>query len=211
MRRRNRQPGQPTPLRHTVEAGTPDAYLWAPFGRSMLGGLASLAPFALLLVVGSMAWAPNDLGFADRVAHGVNALGIMLAMGGFTIAPVLGGLYCALWALMSRGLVHVLRREPRLMPHMALHAAGGAVLLLAVSMGALQLSLSRQGLDSIVDAPSFMTLLIGAPLVGAAGAALGVWAIRREITWYVTVVRPPLPNVFDFVEGKRDRGEFERL
>lgn len=211
MRRRNRQPGQPTALRRAVEAGTPGAYLWAPFGKSMLGGLASLAPFALLMLVGSMAWAPSDLPPADRVAHGLNAFGAALATGGFTVVPVLGAAYCALWALMSRVLVHTLRQEPRLMPHMGLHAAGGAVLLLAGAMGVLQLSLASQGLGSLTDAPSFMTLLVGAPLVGAAGAALGVWAIRRDITWHVTIVRPPLPNVFDFVEGKRDRAEFERL
>jgi hypothetical protein len=53
--------------------------------------------------------------------------------------------------------------------------------------------------------------MIGTPLLGARGSIIGRRVLASGIFWHVRIGRKPLPPVFDFVEGKHHRGEFERM
>lgn len=56
-----------------------------------------------------------------------------------------------------------------------------------------------------------MRTFVGAILIGAAGSLIGRRVIAPGIQWHAWVIRTPLPDVFGFVEGKRDRDDFERM
>lgn len=203
--------GQLKPLRVRVEIGTKDAYLWAPFGDHMKAGLVSLLPILIVAFVAAAGYLPGDTSFSDRVFGSVGAVGDTIVTFGWVLILV-GALYCAAWAAMSVILVHLFRYRPSFYTHLASHAiAGGLILgLLTVGIVALRRSDELAG-AAIWELEGFAPDILAAIAIGMVGAAVGAWALRRLLFWYVTKEREPLKDVFEFVEGKRLKGEFERL
>ncbi len=202
---------QPTPLRVPVEIGTKDAYLWAPFSEHMKAGLASLLPILVLNLIASAGFVDGNPSVSARVFAAFNATGTFLATLGWVLIAGCA-LYCWLWASMSQKLVHLLRYRKSFYTHLAAHAVVGAVILFLLSMGMLYLA-QRSALAGapLWDADPFVPLALGSPAVGAVGAAVGMWALRSHLHWYVSKEREPLKDVFTFVPGHRSKDEFERL
>lgn len=178
-----------------------------------MGGLATAGPLTLLLLIGTIAQqAPSNLSVPDQILSGFNSFGSFVATGGFAIAPTFLAIFCVVWAAVSKLAVHLRRHDARLLGHIAVHApleaaAMAALAILFATIG----GLASHGEAAFWEADSFLTLVTGVPLAVAASTAFGVWAIRKDITWHVTIVRPPLKNVLDFVDRKRDKDEFERM
>jgi hypothetical protein len=211
MVRPRRVKGQLKPLRMRVEIGTKDAYLWAPFGDHMKAGLVSLVPVLILAVVAAAGYLPGDSSFFDRVIGGLGSVGSTIVTFGWTLI-VVGSLYCAAWAMMSMLLVRLFRHRPSFYVHLAAHAIAGGLILVFLMVGLLVL---RRGDElagmQIWQLEGFTPDVLAAFAMGAVGAAVGAWALKGLLFWYVTKEREPLKDVFEFVEGKHLRDDFERL
>jgi hypothetical protein len=210
MARRNFASGHSKPLRVPVEIGTPGAYLWAPFSEHMKAGVVSLVPMALLNVVAVAGYAEGHPSILGRIMEGIlGTVALFTTLGWVLLAAC--AIYCAGWAAMSAWLVRLLRRRPSFYAHLVAHAVTGAAITLALAMGVLYLAVHDDLAGaSLTDADTFGALAIGAPAVGAIGAALGFWALRSSLAWYVNTERAPLKDVFVFVEGRHARSEFGR-
>ena len=187
----------PKPLRRELPDFEPGAYLFARFGVHWRAGAASLIPFAILY------FTTQPLGSAMTA----------LTMGGYVIGPAVVGLFATLWAVMSVGLLHVLRHDTRTWLHYTVYAAAGAVglwLLAMLSLVAVHAYNTQGGLD-FWHAESFAGFMWASPLLGAVASIVGRRTLASGIRWTKTIVRPPLPDVFTFVDGKHDRDEFHRL
>lgn len=186
----------PKNVRQGLSRYEPGAHLWAPFVAHWRGGVASLLSFAIAY----FATVPFDEAMA------------LLTLGAFTVVPIAGALYATVWAAMSVAILHHLRYRDSLRVHLAWYAGVGAAVLTIVVIVAL--TLSRGAATGYYDpstSPQFFSFLIGAPLVGAVGAAFGRWAMDKSIFWHRWIVRDPLPDVFKFVERKHDKDDFKRL
>lgn len=187
----------PKRVRQQLSVWEEGAFLFATFISHWKAGFASLLPFAVIY------FTVQPLGDAIQ----------SIAMGGYTIAPVLVAIYATGWAAMSYGLLHLLRRNERAWFHYAAWTVTGAVTLFLVGIGFLSLvTLIGEGSSaSPMDHKSWDLFLWATPLLGAFGAFIGRFVLRNFITWHITIDRKPLPNVFEFVPGKRDKREFEKL
>jgi len=187
---------KPTNLRQSVTEWEPGAFLYATFGSHWKAGAASLIPFGVIY------FTAQPLGSAIQ----------SIAMGGYTIAPAVVGVFATGWAGMSYALLHLLRTEQRVTVHYATWTATGAILLLLVALGTLTLvTWASEGLVDPTTHHSWNTMLWAAPLIGGLGSFIGRFALRNYVSWHVWLERKALPDVFDFVEGKRDKDEFERM
>lgn len=186
----------PKSVRQQVSRWEAGAHLYATFGSHWKAGAASLIPFAVVY------FTAQPLGSAIQG----------IAMGGYTIAPFIVAVFATGWAAMSYGLLHVLRMDQRIWVHYLSWTLSGAASLLVVAMGILTLvTWASEGHLDPTQHQSWGTILWGAPLFGGLGAFIGRFVLRNYITWHIWIVRKPLPPVFDFVEGKRDKNEFERM
>ncbi len=186
----------PRSVRQQVSQWEPGAHLYATFGSHWKAGAAALIPFAVVY------FTAQPLGTA--VAG--------IAMGGYTIAPFIIGVFATGWAAMSYGLLHVLRKDDRVWVHYLSWSLSGAVALLVVALGVLTLvTWASEGIVNPTLHKSWGVMLWGAPLFGALGSFVGRFVLRNYITWHIFIERNPLPDVFDFVQGKRDKNDFERL
>jgi uncharacterized membrane protein YeaQ/YmgE (transglycosylase-associated protein family) len=187
---------KPKNVRQGLTTYEPGAHLYASFVTHWKGGVASMIPFGVLYF--------TTQPFEQAMTT--------LATGGFTIGPAIIGITALAWALMSMAVLQRLRFRDSLRLHLLVYAITGAVVLLTLAMVALTLV---QGLKDGVYDPStsdaFSRMLIGAPIVGALGSVIGRWTIDSGTAWHRMIVREPLPDVFTFVEGKRDKDEFKRM
>ena len=186
-----------TPLRRTLTDFEPGAFLYANFGVHWRAGAATLIPFGILY------FTTQPLGAAMT----------SLTMGGFVIGPLVVGFFATAWALMSVQLLHWLRNDTRTWLHYTVYAVAGAVglfLLAMLSLVAVQAYNTQGGLD-FWNAAAFTGFLWAAPLLGAIASIVGRRTLAPGIHWTVEIERPPLPDVFTFVEGKHDKGEFQRM
>ena len=187
---------KPTNLRQPVTGWEAGAFLYATFGSHWKAGAASLIPFGVIY------FTAQPLGTAIQ----------SIAMGGYTIAPAVIGVFATGWAAMSFLLLHLLRFEKRVTVHYAVWSATGAALLLVVALAILSIvTWASEGFVNPTSHHSWNTMLWAAPLLGALGSFIGRFTLRSYISWHVWLERKPLPPVFDFVEGKRDKDEFERM
>ncbi|MBN2176733.1 MAG: hypothetical protein JW722_03650 [Demequinaceae bacterium] len=211
MVQRKKAQGQMKPQRIKVEIGTEGAYLWAPFGDHMKAGLLSLLPVLVINLVASAGFVEGNPSVSDRIVQAVNSTGQLIATFGWVLIFA-GGLYCAAWGAMSMGLVRLFRYRPSFYLHLAAHAVAGAVIVGVLSVWILSVG-QRDALAGapVWDSEYFQPLVVGAPAVGAIGAAAGMWALKSFLYWYVTKEREPLKDVFTFVEGHHQKDEFERL
>jgi hypothetical protein len=208
---RKRVKGALKPQRVKVEIGTKDAYLWAPFGDHMKAGLVSLLPVLLINLVASAGFVEGNPSISDRIFSAVNGTGQLVSTLGWVLIFA-GALYCALWAAMSTLLVHLLRYRPSFYVHLAAHALAGAIIVTVLTVGILALGQRPELAGAPVwESKYFMPLAIGSPAVGAVGAAIGMWALRGMLFWYVTKEREPLKDVFQFVEGHHTKDDFKPL
>jgi hypothetical protein len=208
---RRRVSGQLKPLRVRVEIGTPGSFLWASFGDHMKAGVVSLLPLVLLNIVAAAAEVEGDPAVAQRILQGFNSTGALVTTLGWVLIAACAA-YCAVWAAMSSGLVRLFRFRPSFYVHLATHAVSGAIVTLALCLGILWLNVH----DELAGAPlwqadTFVPLALGAPAVGAVGAALGMWTLKSYLGWYRLQEREPLKDVFTFVDGRHTKDEFERL
>jgi hypothetical protein len=185
------------PLRRTVDTQEPGAFLSASFGVHWRAGAASLIPFAIIY------FTTQPLGSALTT----------LTMGGYVIGPLVVGFFATSWALMSLALLHALRFDTRTWLHYLVYAVAGAIglfLLAMLSLLAVQAYNTQGGLD-FWHADSFSGFVWAAPLLGAIASIVGRRVLATGIRWTVLIERPPLPDVFTYVEGKHDRDEFQRM
>lgn len=186
-----------TPLRRQVPEYEEGAFLYAGFGVHWRAGAASLIPFGILY------FTTQPFGAAMT----------SLTMGGFIIGPAVVGFFATAWALMSVRLLHWLRNDTRPWMHYTVYAAAGAVglfLLAMLSLVAVQAYNTQGGLD-FWNASSFKGFLWASPLLGAIASIVGRRTLASGIRWTILIERPPLPDVFTFVDGKHDKGEFQRM
>ena len=185
------------PLRRQISDFEEGAFLFAGFGVHWRAGAASLIPFGIIY------FTTQPLGSAMTT----------LTMGGFIVGPLVVGFFATAWALMSVWLLHVLRNDTRTWLHYTVYAAAGALglfLLAMLSLVGVQAYNTRGSLD-IWNAEAFSGFVWAAPLLGAVASIVGRRVLATGIRWTVLIERPPLPDVFTFVEGKRDKGEFQRM
>lgn len=188
--------GKPTDIRQPVTEWETGAHLYATFGSHWKAGAASMIPFAVVY------FSAQPLGTAIQ----------SIAMGGYTIAPTIIAIFATGWAAMSYGILRALRFERRISVHYVVWTIAGAVALLAVALSVLTVATwASEGLVSPVRHQSWGTMLVWAPIIGGLGSFIGRFVLRRYVSWHVWLQRRALPPVFDFVEGKRDKGEFERM
>ncbi|WP_084105668.1 hypothetical protein [Demequina sp. NBRC 110056] len=186
----------PKRVRQPLSRHEDGAHLYAPYWGHVKAGLASLVPFVILYFVVQ----PLD-----------EAMG-SLGAGGYTVAPVLIVVYACGWAAGSVALLHLLRFSQSRLRHFLTWALAGAVALTALLAGILTLvRLGVEGTADVWNVSSFGTVMLTAPLLGAAGAALGRWALAPSIQWHRWLEREPLPDALVFVEGKHDKDDFERM
>lgn len=185
----------PRSLRMPVNAWEPGAHLHASFGKHWRAGAASLIPFAVIY------FTAQPLGDAIQ----------SIAMGGYTIAPTVVGIFATGWAGMSYLLLHLLRFNRSVLAHYAAWTVAGAVILLAVALGVLTAATLLAGHTDPTEHQSWSLMLWAAPLVGALGSLIGRFVLRNYVHWHVWIEREPLKDVFEFVEGKRDKNDFERM
>jgi hypothetical protein len=193
---RSGSPSSPKNIRQGLSRYEPGAHLWAPFAVHWRGGVASLLAFAIAYF--------GTIPLDDAMA--------LLTLGAYTVVPALGALYATVWAFMSVAILHHLRFRDQLRVHLLWYAGVGAVALTLFVM--VVLTISRAAITGYFDpstSPQFFSFLLGAPVVGAAGAAFGRWAIDNSIYWHRWIVRAPLPDALTFVEGKHDKDDFKRL
>ena len=186
-----------TPLRRTVPQFEEGAFLYAQFGVHWRAGAASLIPFGVIY------FTTQPFGAAMQT----------LTMGGYVIGPAIVGFFATLWAVMSFGLLHLLRHSTRTALHYTVYAVAGAIglwLLAMLSLVAVQ-AYNTQGHVDFWNHESFQGFMWAAPLLGAVSSIVGRRVLAPGIQWTILMERPPLPNVFDYVEGKHDRDEFQRM
>lgn len=186
-----------TPLRRQLPEYEAGAFLFANFGVHWRAGAASLIPFGILY------FTTQPFGAAMT----------SLTMGGFIIGPLVVGFFATAWALMSVWLLHQLRNDTRTWLHYTVYAVAGAVglfLLAMVSLVAVQAYNTQGGLD-FWNAASFKGFLWASPLLGAIASIVGRRTLAPGIHWTVLIERPALPDVLTFVDGKHDKGEFQRM
>lgn len=206
-----RTPGtrfQPKPLRVRVERGTPGSYLWAPFAEHMKAAIVTLIPALVFHFVAALGQQTGNPTIGERFTHAINVTGEFFVTFGW-VGLFFGAVYCAGWGWMSYGLVRAFRTRPSVYVHLAAHAVGGAIALLALVLAILALVQGSHG-ESLGEAETLGLLVVTAPIVGAAGSSLGVFLLKRSLGWYVTRVRPPLPEI-EFVHRRNVRDDFERL
>ena len=170
--------------------------MFAPFAVQWRAGVATLIPFGILF------FTTQPLGQAATT----------LTMGGYIIGPAVIALFSTGWALMSRGLLHALRFDTRTWLHYTVYAIAGAVGLFIAAMASLVVVrlITDRALD-FWNAEAFTGFLWGAPLLGAISSVIGRRTLAPGIGWYRWLERPPLPDALTFVEGKRDKDEFQRM
>lgn len=172
------------------------AFLHATYWGHIKAALASAVPFAILYFAAQ----PLD-----------EAMGF-LQSGGMTLAPSLLAIYACAWAGGSMLLLRWRRFDDSLVRHLALWAAAAAVALPLVAFGLLALvRAAMQGTWDFWNASTFVLLAAWTPVLGAAGGALGRWALQPSLRWHRWLEREPLPDALTFVEGKRDRDDFSRM
>lgn len=183
-------------VRKPVTVYQDGAHMYASFGAHWRAGVASLIPFGILFF--------TTQPFGDAM--------MALTTGGYTIGPALVVGHATVWAAMSYGVLHMVRFSGSKAVHYGAYAAAGAVTLLLVGMLALMLVrlIQAESLDFWNNA-RFGLYLWAAPLLGAIGSVIGRRFLARDISWNVWIERGPLPDVFDFVEGKRDKEDFQRM
>lgn len=186
----------PRDIRMPVSEWEPGAHLYTTFGKHFRGGAASMIPFGVIY------FTAQPLGDAIQ----------SIAMGGYTIAPAIVGIFATGWAAMSYLLLHRLRFNQSVAAHYTAWTVTGAALLLAVALAFLTVvTWSTVGFVSPTQHHSWGLMLWAAPLVGGLGSFIGRFALRRHISWHVWIERPPLKDVLTFVDGKRDKNDFERM
>lgn len=187
---------QPRDIRQPITEWEPGAHLFATFGSHWKGGAASLIPFGVIY------FTAQPLGSAVQ----------SIAMGGYTIAPTIVAIFATGWAGMSYGLLHLLRHERRVSVHYAAWSATGAAVLLALALSLLTVvTWASVGFVNPTEHQSWNTMLWAAPLIGALGSFIGRFVLRRYVSWHVWIKRKPLPDALTFVEGKKDKNDFERM
>ncbi|MGC4175188.1 hypothetical protein [Demequina sp.] len=187
----------PKPLRTSVKEQEPGAFLYAQFGVHWRAGAASLIPFMIIY------FTTQPFGAAVQT----------LTMGGFIIGPAVLAIFATLWALMSYGLLHRLRFDFRTWVHYTVYAIAGAIglwLLAIVSLILVQAYNTEGSLD-FWNASAFAGFMWASPLLGAVSSIVGRRTLAAGIRWTIIRERPPLPDVFTYVEGKHDRDEFQRM
>ena len=168
----------------------------ATFWSHCKAAFASMVPFVIVYFTAQ----PFD-----------EAVGFLVS-GGVTIAPALVGIYVCGWALLSKGLLHALRFEQSVLRQYLTYALAGAVALTVVALGILAaVRVAREGTGDIWNVSTFTTLLVASPLLGALGSVIGRRVLALFIQWHRWLVREPLPNALEFVEGKHDRADYERM
>lgn len=187
----------PKPLRRSVPEYEEGAFLYAQFGVHWRAGAASLIPFMVIY------FTTQPFGAAMQT----------LTMGGYIVGPAVLGIFASLWAVMSYWLLHLLRNNSRTGVHYTVYAVAGAIglwLLAMLSLVAVQ-AYNTQGQLDFWNAESFPGFMWASPLLGAVSSIVGRRTLASGIRWTILMERPPLPNVFDYVEGKHDRDEFQRM
>lgn len=170
--------------------------MYAAFGVHWRAGVTTLIPFAVLFFTMQP--------FGDAMAT--------LTTGGYTITPAVIGLFATGWAVMSVGLLHLLRFEERVVVHYVVYGVAGALALWLTGVLVLAgIRFAEAGTLDLWHAEAFTRFMIGTPLLGAIGSVIGRRVLASGVFWHIWIERKPLPAVFDFVEGKHDRDEFERM
>lgn len=185
------------PLRRSVPQFEEGAFLYAQFGVHWRAGAASLIPFGIIY------FTTQPFGAAMQT----------LTMGGYVVGPAVLGIFATLWALMSFGLLHLLRHDTRTWVHYTVYAVAGAIglwLLAMLLLVAVQ-AYNTSGQLDFWNHASFTGFAWATPLLGAVSSIVGRRVLASGIRWTILIERGPLPNVFDYVEGKHDRDEFHRL
>lgn len=187
---------KPKNVRQGLSRYEPGAHLYAAFPQHWKAGVASMIPFAILF-------------FTTQPFHqAMNAI----TAGGYTITPAIVAVTSVLWAVMSVAILHQLRFRDNNKLHFLVYGVAGALVLLVLAIAAITVVQGREtGIYDPSTSPVFLQMLIGAPLVGAAGSVIGRWTLNTSIYWHRWIVREPLPDVFKFVDGKRDKDDFKRL
>jgi hypothetical protein len=135
-----------------------------------------------------------------------------LTTGGFIIAPSIIALFATLWACMSYLLLHRLRFNVRNVVHYTAYAIAGAVGLFVLAMLSLVLvQLYNYRTFDFWNAAAFTGFVWASPLLGAVSSLIGRRVLAAGIQWNILIERPALPDVFTYVDGKRDRDEFQRM
>jgi hypothetical protein len=184
------------PIRQGLAAYEDGAHMYARFGVHWRAGAASLIPFGIIY------FTTQDFGDAATT----------LTMGGYIIGPAVVALFATLWAVMSFGLLHRLRFDTRTWVHYTTYAIAGAVGLFLLAMASLALVQQyNDGTPDFWNAASFSGFLWASPLLGAISSIVGRRVLAPGIQWHVLIERPPLPDVFTYVDGKHDRDEFQRM
>lgn len=187
---------KPRNIRQPVTRHEGNAHLYAAFGVHWRAGIASLIPFAIIYF--------STQPLADAMAT--------LALGAFTLGPAVVAAVATGWALMSMVLLHYLRFEERTWVQYGVYAGvGAAVLTLLAVITLILVQLREEGTADFWNATAFARLMIGAPLIGAVGSIVGRRTLAAGVFWHIWIERKPLPDVFTYVEGKRDKDEFERM
>jgi len=186
----------PKPIRQQLAEYEDGAHLFAPFVVQWRAGVATLIPFGILF------FTTQPFGQAATT----------LTMGGYIIGPAVIAFFSTAWALLSTWLLHVLRFDTRTWVHYATYALAGAVALFVTAMASLVVvRLIEDRAWDFWNAQAFTGFLWAAPLLGAISSVIGRRTLAPGIRWYRWLERPPLPDVFEFVEGKRDKDEFQRM
>jgi len=187
---------KPRDIRQAVTLHEDGAHMYAQFGVHWRAGVATLIPFAVLFFTAQP--------FGDAMAT--------LTMGGYTISPAVVAVFATGWAVMSVGLLHLLRFEERVSAHYLVYGLAGALALWLTGVLVLaSIRLAEAGTLDLWHAEAFTRFMIGTPILGAAGSLIGRRVLASGVYWHVWIQRKPLPPVFGFVEGRHDRDEFERM
>jgi len=186
----------PKNVRQAVTRHEGNAHLYAAFGTHWRAGVASLIPFGILFF--------TTQPFGDAMAA--------LTSGGYTVGPAIVVTHATVWALMSFGLLHLLRFSTSIPRHYLTYAGvGGATLLVFAMLALTVVQLFDNGTADFWNRSAFVGFLWGAPLLGAIGSVIGRRALASGISWHIWIERGPLPQVFDYVEGKHDKDDFQRM
>ena len=196
----SRLPNQPTPVRQSLAQWEPGAHLWAPYFSHFKAGVVSIIPVGLVFLFSQ----PFDQAMT------------LIAAGGYTVLPTIMVVAGLLWGTFSWMLLHLLRFKDRLALHLGVYGVVGALALLTLAaffawIGPSLWSALLEGETFVRNNDAMFRSIMLAPILGAAGAVLGRWAIDREILWNRFIVRAPLPDVFGFVDKKFDKDDFKEL
>lgn len=193
---RGTEGSKPIDLRRAVDRWEEGAHLWASPGAHFKAGMATLIPALAALLL----------------TRPLTVSVTVLTLYAFTLVPLVIAVVAGGWTLLSRGLLHLLRFERRAWVHYIAYALMGATALWLASFPFMAL-VGGLLLDdpNPLNAGYFWSYMWAAPTFGALGSLIGRYVLTYDISWHVLVTRPPLPDVFDFVEGRRDKDEFERM